>query len=375
MLTGLAATFTIVAAATSAGIGWIDQANELGRWMALFGLALVAVSMLLPRFAEFATRPFVRIGQRLDAASRRGGPMAGPLLAGSAIGLLWAPCAGPILGLVIVGGAITGTTWNTVWLLFVFALGASAALGVVMVAGGRLTHFLKRSLDMERWIRKGLGFAALVGVATIALGWDRALLAKGTFVQTAAAENLLIERLAPQSAKKLDIGESLDAFAIENAVILTDDGAMPEFAAGHEWINSPPITKASLKGKVVLVDFWTFECINCLHALPYVKQLYAKYKDQGFVVIGVHTPELPRERIPANVRTAVKELGVTYPVVIDGDYSIWKSWENAYWPAAYFVDATGRVRFHNFGEGRYDEQDAVVRKLLAEAKGEKGAKP
>ena len=368
MLTGLAATFTMVAAATSAGLGWIDQANELGRWTALFFLTLVALSMLSPRFAELATRPFVRVGQRLDAVARRGGPTAGPVLAGSAIGLLWAPCAGPILGLVIVGGAITGTSWSIVWLLFVFSLGASAALAVVMAAGGHLTLFLRRSLGMERWIRKGLGTAALLGVAAIALGWDRTLLAKGTFAQTAAAEDLLIERLAPRPVRKLDIGESLDAFAAENAATLVDEGAMPEFALGHEWINSPPITRASLKGKVVLVDFWTFECINCLHALPYVKQLYAKYKDQGFIVIGVHTPELPRERIPANVRTAVKELGVTYPVVIDGDYSIWKSWENAYWPAAYFVDATGRVRFHNFGEGRYDEQDAVVRKLLAEAK-------
>ena len=371
MLTGLAVTFTLVAAATNAGIGWIDQANELGRWTALFVLTIVALSMIVPRFAEFATRPFVRVGQRLDEASRRGGPMAGPLLAGCAIGFLWAPCAGPILGLVIVGGAITGTSWNAVWLLFVFSLGASAALAVVLAAGSRLTHLLKRSLGMDRWIRKGLGVAALLGVAMIALGWDRAILAKGTFVQTAAAEDVLIARLAPQPARKLDIGESLDAFANENTMTLGDEGSMPEFVTGHEWINSPPITRASLKGKVVLVDFWTFECINCLHALPYVKQLYAKYKDQGFVVIGVHTPELPRERIPANVRTAVKELGVTYPVVIDGDYSIWKSWENKYWPAAYFVDATGRVRFHNFGEGRYEEQDAVVRKLLAEANGAK----
>jgi thiol-disulfide isomerase/thioredoxin len=143
---------------------------------------------------------------------------------------------------------------------------------------------------------------------------------------------------------------------------------MPELARGHEWINSSALTRESLRGKVVLVDFWTFECINCLHALPHVKELYTKYKDQGLVVIGVHTPELARERVPANVRSAVKELGITYPVVIDGDYAIWNAWRNRYWPAAYFVDAKGTVRYHHFGEGSYEEEDAVVRQLLAESR-------
>lgn len=164
------------------------------------------------------------------------------------------------------------------------------------------------------------------------------------------------------------LGESLDNFVLPTAPALVDEGPMPELPSGREWINSVPLTKESLRGKVVLVDFWTFQCINCLNALPHVKALYAKYKDQGLVVIGVHTPELARERMPANVRATVKDLGVTYPVVIDGDYAIWDSWQNQCWPAAHFVAAKGCVRYHHFGEGKHEEQDAIVRKLLDEAK-------
>ena len=145
------------------------------------------------------------------------------------------------------------------------------------------------------------------------------------------------------------------------------EGVLQPFTGATEWINSPPLTPEGLRGKVVLVDFWTFACYNCLNALPHVKKLEAKYRDKGLVVIGVHTPELPRERVLENVRREVKRLGVTYPVVVDNDYKIWNAYRNHYWPAAYYADATGKLRYHHFGEGRYDEQDRVVAKLLAEA--------
>ena len=226
---------------------------------------------------------------------------------------------------------------------------------------------------MSRWIRPALGAAAMVAVFAIALGADRALLAKGTFVQTAAAEEVLIDRLAPRRTSGLDIGTSLGEFAAERAMTLGTEGPIQSFAGATEWINSTPLTAEALRGKVVLVDFWTFGCINCLNALPHVKRLYAKYKEQGLVVIGVHTPELTRERIAANVRAAVRDLGVTFPVVIDNEYAIWKRWENQYWPAAYYVDAKGQIRFHHFGEGRYEEQEIVVKKLLDEASRERSS--
>jgi thiol-disulfide isomerase/thioredoxin len=143
---------------------------------------------------------------------------------------------------------------------------------------------------------------------------------------------------------------------------------MPGFAGATTWINSAPLTPDSLRGKVVLIDFWTFQCYNCLNALPHVKALYEKYRKEGFVVIGVHTPELPQERVVENVRREVKRLGITYPVVVDNDYAIWNAYHNQYWPAAYYADASGELRFSHFGEGAYDEQDQAVARLLGEVK-------
>lgn len=147
---------------------------------------------------------------------------------------------------------------------------------------------------------------------------------------------------------------------------LDDEGAFPGFAGASAWINSQPLTAEALKGKVVVVDFWTFACSNCLAALPHVKALAAEFHDQNVVVVGVHTPELAHERVEGNVRDAVRRLGVVYPVAIDGDYRIWRAFGNEYWPAVYIVDRNGRIRYHHFGEGAYDTQEEVVRELLRE---------
>lgn len=208
---------------------------------------------------------------------------------------------------------------------------------------------------------------ALAGVFVIAAGWDRALFAKGGVVETSGAERLLIGALGAVGNSPAN-GKSLDEFAAEEHITLADEGAAPGFDGGGPWINSPPLDLAAMRGKVVMVEFWTFECYNCLNALPHVKVLEAKYRNRGFVVVGVHTPEFPREKVEANVRDRVKSLGIVYPVVMDNGYRIWNSFANQYWPAAYFIDVNGRTRYHHFGEGKYDEQDRVVASLLAEAK-------
>ncbi len=141
---------------------------------------------------------------------------------------------------------------------------------------------------------------------------------------------------------------------------------LPDLSGATTWINSPPLTAQSLRGKVVVVDFWTYSCINCLRSLPYVQAWYGKYKDSGLVVLGVHTPEFPFEKDEANVRKAVQELGIAYPVAMDNDYRIWRAFHNQFWPAHYFIDATGRIRYHHFGEGEYDQSEAWIRGLLEE---------
>lgn len=371
MLLGLAAVFAVVASVATASADWIVKASEVGRYGAIGLLAIVSLSLLVPQFTEAITRPLVRAGSGLDRKASGTRTGFGSFVVGSAIGLLWAPCAGPILGLVIAAAALNASKTSSALLFAVFALGAATSLGLAMFASARVLQKMKRYAGADRWVRRSLGVAALAGVFVIVMGWDRTLFAKGGLIQTAGAEEVLIRKLSGASAKpasSLDQGESLEQFAAEDAApALPDEGAAPGFSEGGPWINSAPIDLASLRGKVVMVDFWTFECYNCLNALPYVKALEAKYRSRGLVVVGVHTPEFPREKVEANVREQVKSLGIVYPVVMDNSYKVWNSFENHYWPAVYFIDAKGRIRYHHFGEGSYDEQDKVVDKLLKEA--------
>ncbi len=366
MLGGLAAVFAIVASVASVSAGWIVQANEIGRFVAIALLLVVSLSLVAPRFAELTTRSFVRFGSSLDRRGSKRGGVAGNVAVGAAIGLLWAPCAGPILGLLVAGAALNTARVHSALLFTVFAAGAATSLALVTLGSGRVLHQLRRYAGADRWVRRGLGVVAFAATLVIATGWDSALYAKGGIVESAGAENLLIGRLAamPPQAN----GKSLAEFASEEAgVRLDDEGPAPGFAGGGPWINSNPLDLASLRGKVVMVQFWTFGCYNCLNAVPYVKALEAKYRDRGFVVIGVHTPEFPHEKVEDNVRREVRSLGIVYPVVMDNRYAIWNSFRNQYWPAAYFVDAKGTIRYHHFGEGSYDVQDRVVAKLLDEA--------
>src|SRR6266704_5022410 len=151
------------------------------------------------------------------------------------------------------------------------------------------------------------------------------------------------------------------------AVQLPDEGELPSLSSATAWLNSPPLTAAGLRGKVVFIDFCTYTCINWLRTLPYIRAWAEKYKDQGFVVIGVHTPEFAFEKNVENVRRAAKEMRVDYPIAIDSDYAIWRAFNNQYWPALYFVDAYGRIRHHEFGEGRYDQSEMIIQALLRDA--------
>jgi thiol-disulfide isomerase/thioredoxin len=239
-------------------------------------------------------------------------------------------------------------------------MGAATSLGIALLAGNRVFSALKRSLSFEAWIRRGLGVAVIMGVVAIALGWDTNLLTKFSFVNTAKAEEHLIGALQP------DTPAVLTASAAEPQPALSDEGPFPDLGGAVAWLNSPPLSAKSLRGKVVLIDFWTYSCINCLRALPYVEAWASKYKDSGLVVIGVHTPEFAFEKDRANVEKAVRDLKVTYPVAIDSDYKIWQAFKNEYWPAHYFIDGKGRIRYHHFGEGEYDESERVIQELLKE---------
>jgi cytochrome c biogenesis protein CcdA/thiol-disulfide isomerase/thioredoxin len=365
LLAGMAVTFAAIATLAAVGGSWAVHINQYGRVAALVLLTAFALTLLSRRLADLLARPFISLGNRLtQGASSDTGTMRS-LILGVATGLLWAPCAGPILGLVLTGAAISGPTAHTTLLLFAYAAGAAASLAVALLAGGRVFAALKRGLGAGEWVRRGLGVAVLVAVAAIALGLDSGVLTRLSLASTDRLEQSLLGGIRPATeAKSTDAGIKS---AATPAGGLPVEGQLPSLSGATGWLNSPPLTAEGLRGKVVLIDFWTYSCINCLRSLPYVNGWYEKYKDHGLVVIGVHAPEFAFEKDVDNVRRAVHDLGVTYPVAIDSNYAIWRAFDNQYWPAHYFIDAQGRIRGHHFGEGDYAGSENVLRQLLTEA--------
>lgn len=376
LLTGMALTFALVATLAAVGGGWVVQVNQYGRWLALLFVALFGLTLLLPRLAERLTRPLVSAGSRLsEAAGQDNRPRPGAsFLIGVATGLLWAPCAGPILGLILTGAALQGASIATTLLLLAYAAGAATSLAAALLLGGKVFALMKRSIGTGEWIRRGLGAAMLAGVAAIALGLDTGLLARLSTASTGGIEQALVGQLSGKSPAgngtmmaQIPAAGAAMKVADKAAGTLPVEGQLPPLNGAVQWLNSPPLDAQALKGKVVLVDFWTYSCINCLRTLPYVKAWAEKYRDQGLVVIGVHAPEFAFERDVGNVTKAMKELGINYPVAIDNDYKIWRAFNNEYWPAHYFADAQGRIRYHHFGEGDYAESERVIQQLLREA--------
>ena len=376
LLAGMALTFALVASLAAVGGGWVVQVNQYGRWLALLFVALFGLTLLLPQLAERLTRPLVAAGSRLsEAAGADARPRPGAsFLIGVATGLLWAPCAGPILGLLLTGAALQGASIATTLLLLAYAAGAATSLAVALLLGGKVFAAMKRSIGAGEWLRRGLGAMMLAGVAAIALGLDTGILARVSTASTGGIEQALVGRLAGKSpngsgammAQVPSSGSAMKA-ADKAPDALPIEGNLPPLDGAVQWLNSPPLTAQALKGKVVLVDFWTYSCINCLRTLPYVKAWAEKYRDQGLVVIGVHAPEFAFERDVGNVTKAMKELGINYPVAIDNDFKVWRAFNNQYWPAHYFADAQGRIRYHHFGEGEYAESERVIQQLLREA--------
>ncbi|MEJ1976469.1 MAG: cytochrome c biogenesis protein DipZ [Acetobacteraceae bacterium] len=385
MLIGMAATFAAVASLAAVGGGWAVEANEYGRLAAIVLLAVFGITLLFPSLSDRLTRPLVALGARLSqSADRRageGGSTVVPsLLLGVATGLLWAPCAGPVLGIILTGAALKGASVQTSLLLLAYAAGAATSLALALLLGGRVFAAMKRSLGAGEWVRRGLGVAVLAGVVVIALGLDTGFLTQVSLASTNGLEQGLLDRFHPDAASPqptvLAAGGPammsgnpammMSAKPTQDADLPVEDD-MPPLSGAVQWLNSAPLTREALKGKVVLIDFWTYSCINCLRAIPYVRAWAEKYKDQGLVVIGVHSPEFAFERNIDNVKKATADLQIGYPVAIDNNYAIWRSFHNEYWPAHYFIDAEGQIRHHHFGEGDYEGSERVIQQLLAEA--------
>lgn len=376
MLVGMAITFAAVATLAAVGGSWALHANEYGRFAALLLLALFGLSLLSPQVSSWLSRPVVEFGNRLTRAA---GTAAAPTVASSfilgvATGLLWAPCAGPILGLVLTGAALQGANLGTTLLLLAYAAGAASSLAIALLVGGKVFSAMKRSLNVSERIRQGLGVAVLAGVAVVATGLDTGLLARLSYTSTSSFEQAVLDRFNTSRPHASDVASNdrMIGSTDPKAPFVSElpvEGIAPSLNGAVTWLNSKPLTQAQLKGKVVLVDFWTYSCINCIRTIPYVKAWAEKYADQGLVVIGVHAPEFAFEKNVDNVRKAIADFKIGYPVAIDNDYRIWRAFDNNYWPAHYLIDAKGRIRYHNFGEGNYAETEQAIQDLLHESGG------
>jgi cytochrome c biogenesis protein CcdA/thiol-disulfide isomerase/thioredoxin len=361
-LGGMVLTFALVSSLAVVSSEWVVRASSVGRQVALAVMVVFALSLIFSRVGIWLARPLVSLGNRLDAgAGRMAGPVASVLI-GVATGLLWAPCAGPILGVILTGAMLQGASTQTSLLLLAYGLGSALSLGTLILAGRGLVGRLKLSLPITTWLRRGTGLAVLLAAVAIGTGTDDRLLAATSSQQSTTLEKSLLENVP----KAIDYVVS--KAGASSMPTLESQGTMPALDGAVQWLNSPPLSSESLRGKVVLVDFWTYDCINCQHTLPYVNGWAKKYEKDGLVVIGVHTPEYGYEKIIDNVREQVRKLDIHYPVAIDNQYAIWRAFNNQYWPAHYFIDAKGQVRYSHFGEGRYDEQEQVIQQLLQEAK-------
>jgi len=370
ILVGMTLAFAVVASLASVAGGWVVSANQYGRLAALVLLAAFGLTLIFPGLADRAMQPLVSIGTRISQSAERAGEgsVLAPLVLGIATGFLWAPCAGPILGLILTGAALQGASVRTTLLLLAYAAGAATSLALALAVGGRVFAAMKRSIGAGEWVRRGLGAAVLAAVVAIALGLDTGLLTNLSLGNTTALEQNLLDKLRPGQKSAMAGSSMMRARPSgQPPADLPVEDLTPSLAGAQEWLNSPPLTMEELKGKVVLVDFWTYSSINCLRSIPYVRAWADKYRDHGLVVIGVHSPEFAFERNVSNVKNAIGTLKIGYPVAIDNEYKIWRTFENEYWPAHYFIDANGKVRHHHFGEGEYEESERIIQKLLADA--------
>ena len=355
IVAGLVASFT---AFTLAGVWLLDALDlpkDLLRNVALALLFLVAASLLFPRLGVLIERPLARLGRR------PGGDLGGGVLLGAALGLVFVPCAGPVLAAVTVVAASRELGLDVVVLTVAYALGAAVPM-LLVAAGGRWAAGMKSVRAHGLAVRRALGAVVALTALAIVLGADSRFQTsvpgyteslQERIEQSSAAEREL-DRLAGR-----DEGEASDEG-------LRDFGPAPEFAGVSSWLNAPPQTIAGLRGKVVLIDFWTYSCVNCLRTLPFLRGWDKAYRDDGLRIVGVHTPEFAFEHERDNVRGAVDRLGIRYAVAIDNDYGTWNAYGNRYWPAKYLIDRNGHVRYVHFGEGAYAETERVIRSLLAE---------
>jgi cytochrome c biogenesis protein CcdA/thiol-disulfide isomerase/thioredoxin len=355
---GIVLSFSVITLFGTLALSALPVPKDIIRWAGLAGLVVLGIAMIFPAVQDLVERPFTRFGRRPVGRDHSG------LVLGLALGAVYVPCAGPVLAAIVVAGATGRIGLRTVVLTTAFAVGAAIPLLIFALAGRGVAERVRAFRDRQRGVRIVAGL--IVIVLAVAL----------TFNVTDALQRIvpdysggLNKTLTGSSASQvLGTVQSQKLQACEDQPTgLQDCGREPAISGIVKWLNTPgdiPVTKSMLAGKVVLVDFWAYSCINCQRAIPHVEAWYRDYRSDGLVVIGVHTPEYAFEQVASNVAAGVKRLHITYPVALDNDYKTWGAFENNSWPAEYLVDASGEIRHVVIGEGEYGDTESLIRRLL-----------
>jgi cytochrome c biogenesis protein CcdA/thiol-disulfide isomerase/thioredoxin len=377
VVVGMVLSFSLSTLLGSVVLSALGLPQDLLRNLGIAVLIVLGLSLLVPKLAELIERPFARLGARRQAKTSANG-----LVLGLGLGVLYVPCAGPVLATIAVVGATHHIGWRALLLTAAFGVGVGIPLLVFALAGDAVSRRVTALRTRARGLRLASGVLMLAFALAIAFNLTDPLQRHVPGYVTAGQQS--IEGGSTVSAElqkikandKSPVGKTasgpadLGGKCTEGGTELENCGTAPQLTGIDSWLNTPedaPLSLKGLRGKVVLIDFWTYSCINCQRALPHVEAWYSKYAKDGFEVIGVHTPEFAFEHVRSNVQSQAKALGVKYPIAIDNEYDTWNAYGNEYWPAEYLIDATGHVRHVSFGEGGYDTTESLIRQLLTQA--------
>ncbi|MET0698839.1 MAG: cytochrome c biogenesis protein DipZ [Mycobacterium sp.] len=367
VIAGLVLSFSAVTLAGSALLSLLHLPQDAIRWLGIAALTVIGLGLIFPQIEGVLERPFARIPQWNVSQGRSGFGL------GLALGLLFVPCAGPVLAAIVLAGATGSIGLQTIVLTVSFAIGTAIPLLAFAVAGQRVSERVGAFRRRQRQIRVAGGIVMLAFAVAIALNVP-ATLQRIIPDYTSSLQDQVGG--SDEIAQKLDLGGLVNdqnkalSNCTNGATKLESCGTAPDIKGITAWLNTPgndAVDLKNLRGKVVLIDFWAYSCINCQRAIPHVTDWYTKYKDAGLEVIGVHSPEYAFEKVPANVASGAADLGITYPVALDNKLSTWTNYRNRYWPAEYLIDAGGTVRHIKFGEGDYNVTENLIRQLLSDA--------
>lgn len=357
-------------------LAWVIQAfgvsaNAL-RYFAIFIIGFFGMVMIFPYLSDqfaIATHFVADLGNQFfeKRKSNRSGFISGFIL-GLALGFVWTPCAGPILAAITTLVATQQLTFPLILLTVAYSLGAGIPLLLLAYGGQWALSWSPLVTRYAERIRQGFGVIMVLTALALAFNFDLAFQQWIIqFIPNIQIENNTWVQQQLSHLRQPPVGFPTREFdPLAEKDFPTEAVQAPELQGIQDWINSPPLKLEDLRGKVVLIDFWTYSCINCIRTFPYLKQWYETYKDKGFVIIGVHTPEFAFEKELKNVQDAVKRFGLTYPVALDNNYQTWQAYNNYYWPAHYLIDQEGMIRQVHFGEGKYLETENAIRSLLNE---------